>query len=153
MSLSLRSRTAPLGENFSSTLHPHSSLMLTPSLAYVSLIGSPFKLRILTCTQRVPSRRRVTFIVNKDSLRRFPTPGLPPLAPPASGCYQPSWPGLPPCLSRHWHTLGLNSRAYAPYAIQEQSHNVTTASPPGHPVCCNGHFTRESSPTPLAYPC
>lgn len=77
MSLSLRSRTAPLGENFSSTLHPHSSLMLTPSLAYVSLIGSPFKLRILTCTQRVPSRRRVTFIVNKDSLRRFPTPGLP----------------------------------------------------------------------------
>ena len=51
--------------------------MLTPSLAYVSLIGSPFKLRILTLTQRVPSRRRVTFIVNKDSLCRFPTPGLP----------------------------------------------------------------------------
>lgn len=43
----LRSKVAPPGEDFSPAQHLHNFLMLTPSLAYVSLKGSPFKLRIL----------------------------------------------------------------------------------------------------------
>lgn len=73
---------------FSPAQHLHSFLMLTPSLAYVSLKGSPFKLRILAvhseyqCVARdawclCVGLRRATFIVNKASFTRFPTPGYP----------------------------------------------------------------------------